>query len=278
MVRNPFNPHQVKKVSLHPRDVDALVFWTRNPDPITPYLDELDSFDPPYYFQITITGLPRILEPMAPDQRSACRRFIELSDRIGPGRVIWRFDPILITDISDDERQIESFTSLCNILQGSTRRVIISFADMYKKVLANLQKIEHRERITFFDIKNDEERMMRLAGRLAEIAMRAGMEIRACCEATDFTHLGIQPSKCIDEEIFNREFGLELKFPRDKNQRENCHCATSVDIGHYDTCLHGCVYCYATRSLDAARKNRLLHNEHSPFLIDPPEEKNPRLF
>ncbi|MFH1090114.1 MAG: DUF1848 family protein, partial [Pseudomonadota bacterium] len=139
---NPFNPRQIRRISLDPEEVEAIVFWTRDPTKLFPRLDELDQRGFFYYFLFTITGLPRRLEPQAPDYSSACRAFLDLSSRLGPERVIWRFDPILITDVSDEDQQVESFKKIAGRLSGATRRVIISFADIYKKVRQNLAALE----------------------------------------------------------------------------------------------------------------------------------------
>jgi len=65
-VPNPFNPTQVSRVSLKPQDVDVIVFWTRNPRPLFPFLTELNESGYGYYFQYTLMDNPRLLDSKRP--------------------------------------------------------------------------------------------------------------------------------------------------------------------------------------------------------------------
>jgi hypothetical protein len=136
-VRNPYNAKQIKRVSLSPDSVEAIVFWTRNPDKLIPHLAELDSRGHRYYFQYTITGFPRALERSVPRPQVAIETFLRLSDLIGPEKVIWRFDPILISSLVDTAEHERIFAKIASALQGRAKRVVVSFADMYSKVNRN---------------------------------------------------------------------------------------------------------------------------------------------
>ena len=267
LVRNPFNPEQVRRVELTPESVQAVVFWTRDPRPFMPRLDELDDLGFRTAFLFTITGLPRSLEPFGPDWKEAADAFRRLADRIGPDRVVWRFDPIVVSNLTDEAWQTARFDQIAERLESATRRVIISFVDMYRKVRKNLDRVERERGIVVDDVHLDPERLRSLAGRLAAVAGRAGLSLQTCCEAADPSDLGVAGGACIDAAWLNRVFGLNLEPGRDRSQRNLCRCAPSVDVGAYDACLHGCVYCYATRDRRTALANRARHDPEGPSLL-----------
>jgi DNA repair photolyase len=264
LTRNPFNANQVSRISLRPEDVEAIVFWTRNPEKIIEHFHELNDRGFNYYFQYTITGYPRSLEKSVPSPHKAIETFKLLSDRIGSGRVIWRYDPILASNLVEIDEHIRLFTKIASLLQGKTKRVVVSFADLYKKTERNLNIIEG---LRFRDVLQDRNVAFELARELAEIAKQNGMEIQSCAEAVELSSVGIEHGKCIDDDLLKREFGLLLPGAKDKGQREECGCIKSVDIGQYNTCAHGCAYCYATFNQTAVAKNKKLHDANSPFLI-----------
>ncbi|MCC6345845.1 MAG: DUF1848 domain-containing protein [Nitrospirales bacterium] len=263
LVRNPFSGKE-SRVDLSPSAVDAIVFWTRNPKPLLPCLAELDARGFAYYFLYTITGYPRSLEPSAPPLLQAIETFTGLSEKIGPGRVIWRFDPILLSTVTSEEYIADTFGMIARQLKGATKRVVISFCEFYKKVSANLEALAP---ITCFDISRDEPRIRRIASSLAGIARTCPMEISSCADARDLSPLGIRPGKCVDDALIQELFGVTASPAKDKGQRKECGCVQSRDIGEYSTCLHGCVYCYATANREEARRKALRHNPESPFLI-----------
>ncbi|MFH1137217.1 MAG: DUF1848 domain-containing protein [Pseudomonadota bacterium] len=270
LVPNPFNPKQIRRVSLAPGDVSGLVFWTRNPEPLLTGLDELDRRGFPYYFLFTITGLPRILEKNTLPPDRAAEIFRRLSTRLGPGRVVWRFDPVIITDVSPPGAILENFTVLAERLSGSTDRVIFSFAEIYRKVKKNLDRLEREEGVRCRDLAASPGEMTDLAGKLAEVAAARGLRLQACCPQVDLTPAGLVPGKCVDPALLP---GLTPEdFPRDKTQRPGCNCVASADIGQYDSCLHGCVYCYAVKNPEAALANRKRHDPDSPFMLGKPED------
>lgn len=267
LVRNPFNANQLRHVSLQVEDVKAIVFWTRNPQNLLPHLVELDARGYRYYFQYTITGYPRVLEHAAPDRDQACRTFVELSERIGAERVLWRYDPILLCNLVDLNNHRQGFEAIASRLRGRTRRVTISFAEIYRKTARNLGRIAG---LTYSDITRDPEQLSNLAGELSRIAARHGMELRSCATAIDLTDVGVNPGSCIDGRRIETEFGILSFQQKDKGQRPRCSCIKSIDIGQYNTCLHGCVYCYATDDEQKATDNHDKHDPRSPLLIGQP--------
>ncbi len=267
-VQNPFNAEQVKRVDLSPDNVDAIVFWTKNAQAIVRFLDELDDRGYRYYFQFTLTAYPKLLEPSVPPVHELIGVFKGLSKRLGPERVVWRFDPIILSDATPEHVVIEHFESLARELSGSTSRVVISFVHLYKSVTRNLDRIWKEQGVRFYDGWRSIEQVERIAAALAAIAHMYSMEIVSCAEKIDLSNVGIEHGKCIDDRLINRLFGISVSDKKDKNQREACQCVESQDIGQYNTCTHGCVYCYATSNKKEARRNRTLHDPKSPFLVE----------
>ena len=262
--RNPFNPRQVSRISLAVEDVDAIVFWTRNPTRLMPYLLELDSLGYRYYFQYTLTGYPRALEAKTLHPLKSLEVFKRLSDQIGKEKVVWRYDPILLSNLLPFDEHLRLFGKLAESLNGYCRRVVISFADIYAKTARNLKTTPS---LIYTDIAQDASLCQSLARELADIARANGMEIFSCAEPIDLTSVGIAHGKCIDEALLKQLFAIEVSSAKDRGQREGCGCVKSVDIGAYNTCLHGCRYCYATSNHILATENYKRHSAMSPFLL-----------
>lgn len=273
--RNPNNRNQISRVSLLPEDVDAVVFWTRNPEPLMAHLDELDALGHRYYFQFTLTGYPRWLERGTPDPRRALDIFARLSDRVGPGRVVWRFDPILVTNKMDAAEHLRLFSKIAAALEGKTKRVVISVADLYPHARKHLAEVQG---LTVMDFAKDHPALLNLARSLAATAAAHGMEIQSCAETVSLTEAGILPGKCVDDALLREEFGLALGGAKDKGQRPACGCIPSRDIGAYNTCLHGCAYCYATTNEAEVTANKRRHDPDSPLLVGGSEDVAPELL
>lgn len=238
-VRNPMNFRQVSRIALNPDVIDCIVFWTKNPAPMLPYLDEYRRYM--YYFQFTLTGYGKDIEPGLPDKRRILiPAFCELADRIGRDRVIWRYDPIFLSDHYTLDYHVKAFTRIAEALAGRTRRVVISFLDDYEKTKRNMKGI-NIQGLT-------EEKMRRLAHSFAVIAGRYGMEIQTCAEKIDLSEYGITHGACIDREYIEHLLGCRLRAGKDHGQRPECRCMESVEIGSYHTCRNGCRYCYANFS------------------------------
>lgn len=246
-ITNPFNPKQSRIIDLTPEAVDAIIFWTRYPQPMLKYLDKISGAGYDFIFLFTLTGYPKILEPNAPEIIKAVDCFKRLSDMISPAKVIWRYDPIVISGITDEVFQLENFARLSQMLSGYTTKVIISFLDFYKKLGPRFKRLESEYNITIRDIMQTPEKAVSLARQLREIAESHSLKMRSCAENEFLAKSGIKAGACIDSlyltEIFKKPFSLK----KDSHQRAACLCDESIDIGHYNTCKFNCAYCYAIR-------------------------------
>lgn len=264
LVPNPFNRRQTSRISLAPADVDAIVFWTRNPRPLLPYLRELDERGYRYYFQFTLLGYPRLLDPRSPSLPAASETFHRLSDYVGTKRVVWRYDPIVFTGMTPVSFHEEQYERIAELLRGTTERSVVSVVDSYRKTQSRWQKLANTPASL---LSCDPELRHALLGRLAEIARQNGLDITSCAEDEDWSPWGIRPGKCVDPAILQRAFGLELNAAKDPHQRPACGCTVSRDIGMYDSCPLGCTYCYATTSFDRARSRLRAHDPEAAFLV-----------
>ena len=264
-VANPYRRTQIKRVSLLPGDVDAMVFWTRYPRPLLPYLDELDQRGYRYYFQYTLTHYPRAIEPRRPALIAAVHTFRELAEKIGAQRVIWRYDPIYLSAGTPPNYHRENFQELAEALQGFSHRCVISLFDEYPKISRRVRHLSGYEPFHSSDVayRSQEDELVR---DLAKIAASNAMQIYSCAEENNLACYGVRKGKCIDDELLRQLFGLKLPDKKNSGQRKTCGCIVSQDIGRYDTCVFGCQYCYATRSFLKARQNYSLHNARSPSL------------
>lgn len=258
-VANPFNPRQVREVSLRPQDVDCFVFWSKNPAPLLLRLSELQAYK--FYFQFTLNPYDKDVEPGLPEKSDLLKTFSELAQAVGAARVVWRYDPIVITPKYDIAWHKRSFAMYCQALTGKTRRVVISFVDVYRGVAAGLRELAA--------IPLSEEMFAELAGSFAETAAKFELSIESCCEPADLRRFNIQPGRCIDDRIISDLAGRKLELSRDRNQRPGCGCVASVDIGAYSTCAAGCRYCYANKGAVRVAANCRHHDPFSPFLLPP---------
>lgn len=251
------NPQLVSKISLNPQFIDCIVFWTKNPKNMIKQLDQLKGYH--YYFLFTITSYGPDLEKHLPPKDEVIETFIELSRKIGKEKVIWRYDPILITDTIDEEYHYYQFDYIARKLHPYTEKCVISFLDMYKKCERNLKG---------FNIKElDTGEMVQLAGKLNQVAERWDIEIATCAEEVDLSPQGISHGKCIDDQLISCITGVQLEVKKDNHQRKTCRCVESIDIGAYNTCNHMCLYCYANSDAGVVQKNITRHYWESPLLL-----------
>ena len=255
MTKNPMNPAQVRRVELTREAVDGFVFWTKDPAPMLPRLHALDAMGFAYYFQFTLTPYHGDIEANLRPKAEIVETFRALSAKIGRERVVWRYDPNLVNERYTVDYHCRAFTRLCGLIGGCTDTVVISFVDMYKKLRSPLIR------------PMTEGEMAELAGFIGETARAHGLHAAACCEAADLTPYGIGRSACIDAARLARIAGREIKAAPDKNQRTGCGCAAAVDLGAYNTCTNGCVYCYANAGKAAAAKNFAAHDPAGEFLL-----------
>lgn len=256
-VRNPMNERQVSRIDLSPEAVEGMVFWTKNPAAMMGRLGEIEKY--PYYVQFTLTGYGRDVEPGLPDkQQVLLERFRELSRAIGRRRVIWRYDPILFNRVYTPDYHRKAFAAIAGSLEGYTERAVISFVDMYTKIRKNMAALQVR------DLPEGE--LALFAGQLAAVAREHGMTVESCSEAIDLEAAGIRHGSCIDPGLMGEIMDCRILARKDKNQRKECGCMESVDVGTYNTCHNGCRYCYANLSQGAVRSRTERYDPDSLLL------------
>lgn len=256
-VRNPVNIHQISKIDLSPKVIDCIVFWTKNPEPMLERLPELAAYK--YYFQFTLTGYGKDIEENVPHKKDKMiNTFQNLSDKIGSGNVIWRYDPILFTDIYTPEYHLKAFEQISSALKGFTQNCVISFVDLYARNKKNIRQLNAYEM--------EHAKLTEFSKKIADIAKLNGMTAASCAETMDLSMCGIEHNCCIDKQFIENIIGYKIKAHKDKNQRTCCGCIESVDIGTYNTCKNGCKYCYANAGKESVMKNCQLYNPDSPLL------------
>ncbi len=257
-VRNPVNPRQVSRIILSSETVECIVFWTKNPSrEFTRGLPMLDGLGYPYYIHFTLTPYHQDIEKNLSPKREILDAFIALSKLIGRERIIWRYDPILINHEYTPEFHARAFSSLAEVLGDYTELCVISFIDAYRKIRGILEKAGIREL--------DEPQMADLAGIISGAASRYGIRVESCCEAADLSPYGIRNGSCIDGGLVSRIAGKRYVFRKDTSQRQDCGCVAGIDIGAYNTCGNGCIYCYANPA-GGPRPGADLYDPASPLL------------
>lgn len=256
-IRNPINIHQISRIELSPKNIDCIVFWSKNPKNMINRIGEIDDYK--YYFQFTITGYGKDVEANLPSKKEVIiPTFIELSKLIGKDRVIWRYDPIMINQRYSVEYHLKAFREIAQLIHEYTNKVIISFVDLYAKTKRNTKELNITSLVnTDIDI---------LCKGFMKIANEHGLIIESCAEMIDLDKYGIQHGSCIDKKTIERIIGSPIKCGKDKNQRQECGCVESIDIGTYNTCRNGCKYCYANFNQESVNKNSLLFDVNSPIL------------
>lgn len=263
LVRNPMNPRQISRVNLSPEVVDGIVFWTKNPAPMLKKLDPLEKYI--YYFQFTVTAYGSDIETNLPSKNEVIiPAFQQLSGEIGKERVVWRYDPIFINDRYTLEYHCRSFEILASKLAPYTEKCTISFIDFYRKTERSMKRLGIQPVSAW---QQDE-----LLERFTKTAAKYNIYLDACAEISDFRRFGIAPARCIDPERLEKIGNYRLHAGKDKNQRHECGCIESIDIGTYDACRNGCLYCYANHSHTIANRNYERHNCTSPLLFGIPGE------
>lgn len=256
-VRNPMNTHQVSRIEITPDVVDCIVFWTKNPEPMMERLEELSAYH--YYFQFTLTGYGRDMEPGIPHKREKMIPvFQALSDRIGKEKVIWRYDPIIFSQRYTPAYHLKAFEQIAMALKGFTEKCVISFVDEYAKNRKNMELLGAYEM--------DRYQLSEFAKKISQIAKRNGMDTGSCAESIDLAECGIKHNCCIDKELIEKTIGGRIKAGKDRNQRAECGCMESVEIGAYHTCKNGCKYCYANSSAENVARNCSKYDPTSPIL------------
>lgn len=271
--KNPYND-QIYTTSLKPEDVDCIVFWTRNAKKMITngYLDELDDLGIPYYFQYTVTGYKKGIEKSTLHPLKAIDNINELAEKIGGNKIIWRFDPMFMSEYTDNKGNqiitdvnelIRLHEKIASSIDSNISENVISFLDDYQKTGNNLRKAG----VMSWDLLNHPEHLDSVLSGISSTANKYNLNVTTCAENVDLEKYGISKGKCIDDDFIRKNLGIEVLNKKDRNQRKECGCIQSVDVGVYDTCIHGCEYCYATQSQNQAKDNYKKHDPMNQFII-----------
>ncbi len=263
LVRNPFNPQTVTRYVLDPCVVDLMVFCTKNPEPMLDKMDLLNRYH--QYWFVTITPYGKDIEPRVPDKSLVMESFRHLSAIVGADNMCWRYDPIFLDEKWTVERHVECFKTMCETLAGSTHTAVISFIDLYEKVKRNFPEAKT---VPF-------QMQMELTRRFVEIGKKYDMTIKPCGESKELEKAGADCSGCMTQKLFEKAVGQNLNLPANPNNRRECACYITGDIGAYNTCGHFCRYCYANADRNAVIQSMKQHDPRSPLLIGhvQPEDK-----
>lgn len=251
LVRNPVNRTTVYRVGLTRKDVDCIMFMTKDPRPMLPHLGEMGSMGHMYIFQVTLTPYGRGIEPgvgFKADINDACT---DIASRIGRDRMVWRYDPVIFNKSIGLGYHKRKFEMMCREASEWTDRCVFSFVDTYGK----LSRFQEAGLIR--DVTRTE--MVQFAKMASKVADDHGITLSYCCPKIDLTQYGISPRGCIDRTMM-RSLDIPYEMP-DTPVREGCRCVKSIDIGEYDTCAHGCVYCYANSASEKGRMSKVYNPE-----------------
>lgn len=261
---NPYG-RQVYEVSLTRQSVEGFVFWTRNAGPFLAALHEIRRRGFPFVVQFTITGYPRALETSVAEAPRALEQIRQIATAFGPRSVVWRYDPIVTTELTPLDWHLANFARLAAAVEGATDEVVVSFAQLYRKTRRNLDAAARALRFTWRDPTDDEKRA--LLRELIGAAKGHGLHLSLCAQP-ELVVPGAEEARCIDAARLSAVAGTKILAPI-KGNRPGCRCAESRDIGEYDTCPHGCVYCYAVSARALARRRHQAHEPAGPFLLAP---------
>ncbi len=253
-VRNPFNPKLISRINFD--NVDAIMFCTKNPLPILPYLEKIEK---PKVFHITLTPYLKDIEPNVPSKKEIIAGIKKVSQIVGKEYTYVRYDPIFVNDKYTIDYHIKMFERMCNGLEGYIEHIIISFLDDYKNVRNNI-KVLNPKTLTKDDYK-------KIGESFSNIAKRHNMTVQTCFEEENLVEYGFIKEDCLGKELAKKLTGKE-KFKKWKARAGGkCNCVEMVDIGMYNTCSHFCKYCYANYDEKQVEDNRKKHNKNSSLLI-----------
>lgn len=262
-VHNPYGGKPFT-VSLQRSDVDGFIFWTKNLSPFIGRLAQIHDRAFPFVVQYTINKYPRELEASVVDAASAIENMMTVAQLYGDNSAVWRYDTILFTSQTPFDFHIENFKGLAEQLRGTTNEVVISFAQMYRKTEKNLKLASAKFGFTWEDPSTEEKR--NLVKELFRVAKQNGMQLTICSQP-ELVDGGAGAARCVDAERLSRMVGQSIQAKLRAN-RFGCGCYASKDIGEYDTCPHGCVYCYAVRNPELAKHRRQAHDPMGEFLFE----------
>lgn len=260
---NPYNRKQQAVVSLRRKDVDGFIFWTKNLGPFAETLNEVHYRSYPFVVQYTINGYPRELESRVIDTARAVATFRSASSMYGKRSIVWRYDTIIFSTLTSVDFHLNNFSNLAAELSGHTDEVVVSFMQLYRKTRSNLDGAARANGFAWEDPKPEVKRA--LLEDLVAIASRQGIRLSICTQP-EFRVSGAREARCIDAErlmsVAERTFRTRIK-----GMRKGCGCYESKDIGDYDTCPHGCVYCYAVRNRPVALQRYRDHDPQGEYLF-----------
>lgn len=262
LMRNPYNGN-VSRIDLGREAVDGFVFWTKNLGPFLPQLNDVHRRGYPFMVQYTITGYPRALEVSVLEAEKAAEHVRQVADQFGRDTVVWRYDTILLSSLTPVEFLLENFVRIAALLKGYVNECVISFAQIYRKTRRNLDSAAAEEHFTWRDPAGDERQT--ILKSLLKTARANGMALTICSQP-EFASTEISEAHCIDAQRLSRIGGRTI-IAKLKGMRETCGCYQSKDIGDYDTCPHGCVYCYAVQNRDLAKRRYSQHDPTSELLF-----------
>lgn len=265
LVPNPYNSKMISRISLDPAIVDCIVFWSKNPAPMLEKLDKLKEYN--YYFQFTLNPYGPEIENHLPIISKRIDTFKRLSDRIGKEKVIWRYDPVLTNETYTPGFHKEKFAEIAYELKEHTEKCMLGFIDHYQHIRTAVSRFNIQPLL-----KADIEEM---AASFKKTVDTCSIQLDTCTVKVDLTHLGIPGGLCIDNQLVERIAGYPISARKDKNQRDICRCAESIGIGIYESCLNGCIYCYAIKgNYNTVKYNLNKHDKNSPMLVGELQEDN----
>lgn len=260
-VRNPFYHTQISRIKF--KDVDLILFCTKNPNPIIKYINEIKI---PILFHITLTPYLKDIEPNVKNKKTIIEGIKKISKIIGKENIYIRYDPLFINEKYNLEYHIKAFDKMCKILQGYTKHIIISFIDDYKNVRKNKHALKYKK-LTKEDLKT-------IGKNFYKSAFQNGMTVQTCAEEENLLEHGFIKSDCITKEIAYKKTGKTFCKKWKARNNEYCNCIEMVDIGEYNTCPHFCKYCYANYNETLVRQKTLKHDKNSTILVGHIEEKD----
>ncbi|HYB91103.1 MAG TPA: DUF1848 domain-containing protein [Candidatus Binataceae bacterium] len=263
---NPFNSGQRRTVSLARSDVDGFVFWTKNLGPFLEVLPEVRRRGFPFVIQYSINGYPRALESQVADAKRSVEHMRFVAREYGPRVAVWRYDPIIISSLTPLDFHRRNFAALAKELAGATDEVVVSFMQVYRKTRRNMNRSAAENSFDWHD--PGREAKQALVGDLVGVASQYNIRLTVCTQP-DLLIDGAGEARCIDArrlmDISRQTFRAQLG-----GVRQGCGCFESIDIGDYDTCPHGCMYCYAVRDRKAALRRFLAHDPDGEYLFPMP--------
>ena len=267
-MRNPYGG-QLYEVPLGPEHVDGFVFWTKNLGPFLERLAEVSRRGYPFVVQYAINGYPRELEFAVVDAARSVGHMKRLATEYGPRVPVWRYDTIVISSLTPPDFHRRNFPALARALEGSADEVVVSFAQIYRKTKRNMDAAARQFGFTWEDPATELKHS--LVKELAACAASHRMKLTVCAQPEYLAEGVVHEARCIDairlSDVAGRPIGAALK-----GNRPGCACYYSRDIGDYDTCPHGCVYCYAVQHRALARRRFEGHDPAGEFLFTPSAE------